>query len=91
MSGNIIPLTPPSPAAVPATAAAPAPLETWGRPPQQPQGGAQMQRMVSVLRRFRWLILAMTLLGTAIGVVATRFVDPVYAPVTPMLAVSIRP
>jgi capsular exopolysaccharide synthesis family protein len=77
-TGHIIPLTPPPPAAVAAPAALPAPLETWGRPPQPPQGGSQLQRLTSVLRRFKWLILALTLLGTAAGIVATRFIDPVY-------------
>ena len=78
-TGNIIPLTPPPSTAVAIPAAAPAPIEMWGRPPQPPQGGAQLQRLTSVMRRFKWLILALTLFGTAVGIVATRFNDPVYA------------
>ena len=79
MSGHIIPLSPSPSAAITTPASAPAPLESWGRPPQPPQGGSQMQRLASVMRRFKWLIVALTLIGTAVGVVATRFVDPVYA------------
>ena len=79
MSGNIIPLTPPTPAPVVPSPAVAAPIEAWGRPPQPPAGGgAQLQRIGSVLRRFKWLILALTILGTVGGIIATRFVDPVY-------------
>lgn len=37
-----------------------------------------IQRTVAALRRFRWLILALTLLGLAGGVIATRFIEPEY-------------
>jgi capsular exopolysaccharide synthesis family protein len=78
MSGNIIPLSPP-----PATAVAPhAPataLQSWGAPPAPPaKKTPQVQRLAAVLGRFKWLILGCTILGTAGGIVATRFVHPTW-------------
>src|ERR1051325_10075448 len=37
-----------------------------------------LTRLRSTLKRFRWLILALTLAGTGVGVVATRFIKPDY-------------
>ncbi|MDP9144983.1 MAG: Wzz/FepE/Etk N-terminal domain-containing protein, partial [Actinomycetota bacterium] len=37
-----------------------------------------LSRLVASLRRFRWLILGLTLAGLAGGILATRFLDPVY-------------
>jgi polysaccharide biosynthesis transport protein len=42
-------------------------------------GGVQWSRYVAALRRYRWLILLITVLGTAAGVVATRFLKPLYS------------
>ena len=52
-------------------------MQTWG-PPQQPagppQGGAlNIGRYVSAIRRYKWLIAVIVLLGTIGGIVATRF------------------
>lgn len=35
-------------------------------------------RYIAAIKRYKWLILAVTILGTGIGVVATRFLQPVY-------------
>ncbi len=37
-----------------------------------------LRRLIAALRRFRWLILALTLAGLGGGILATRFIDPVY-------------
>jgi len=40
--------------------------------------GAAAQRYVSALKRFKWLIASFVVLGAAAGVVATRFIAPLY-------------
>ena len=40
--------------------------------------GFQWHRYISALRRYKWLILLITALGTAAGVLATRFLIPEY-------------
>ena len=35
-------------------------------------------RYISAIKRYKWLILLVTVLGTAIGVIATRFMKPIY-------------
>ena len=47
-------------------------------PAAPPAGAFPWARYVSVLRRYKWLILAVALLGSGAGVVATRFVPPTY-------------
>jgi capsular exopolysaccharide synthesis family protein len=39
---------------------------------------AKLERAMSAIRRFKWLILIITLLGTAGGVLAARYIDPKY-------------
>jgi capsular exopolysaccharide synthesis family protein len=46
--------------------------------PLEEQDGINWRRVMHALRRHKWLVLAATVLGTAIGVVATRFVSPQY-------------
>ena len=40
--------------------------------------GPDWHRILSALQRFKWLILSITLLGTAAGIAATRYVQPAY-------------
>jgi capsular exopolysaccharide synthesis family protein len=47
-------------------------------PEQQAGGGISITRLLAALKRFKWLVLALTLLGAVIGTVLTRFVDPKY-------------
>lgn len=42
-------------------------------------GSSNLTRILQAIKRFRWLILAMTLAGLAGGLIATRFVVPKYA------------
>lgn len=80
MSGNIIPLAPPSRTAITHPAPRQVPQQ-WGPPAPPtlpPSSTPKFQRYLSVLGRFKWLILLCTLLGTGAGVLATRFVEPQY-------------
>jgi len=43
-----------------------------------PTTGPNIQRYVSALYRFKWLIIVLTAIGGATGYVATRFVEPEY-------------
>lgn len=40
--------------------------------------GLDWRRVLSAVQRFKWLIVAVTVAGTAAGVVATRFLSPAY-------------
>ncbi|MBC8088141.1 MAG: polysaccharide biosynthesis tyrosine autokinase [Phycisphaerae bacterium] len=43
-----------------------------------PTTGPNIQRYVSALNRFKWLIIVLTAIGGATGYVATRFIEPEY-------------
>src|SRR6266545_3432440 len=45
----------------------------------EPDSGLDWRRVLSALLRYKWLVAAVTLVGTAAGIGATRFVDPEYA------------
>ena len=53
-------------------------LTTPGAPPPPPVEQSDWQRYLSSVLRHKWLVMGITLLGTALGVVATRFLDPRY-------------
>jgi polysaccharide biosynthesis transport protein len=69
-------------APVTASAALPAipqaPVEQWGSPPPPPSAAPAYQRYLSAISRFKWLVLAMLLLGLLGGYVATRYIKPEY-------------
>ena len=66
-----------APAAAPALPAVQQPpLEQWGAPPQPAQTAPGYQRYIAALARFKWLIVAMVLLGLLGGYIATRYVKP---------------
>jgi capsular exopolysaccharide synthesis family protein len=44
----------------------------------EPEGGMQLGRYIAAIKRYRWLILAVVVVGTGIGLLATRFIDPIY-------------
>lgn len=48
-------------------------------PSGEDEGDFDWRRALHAMRRYRWLVLLVTLLGTGLGVVATRFLGPVYA------------
>lgn len=43
-----------------------------------PSTGPNIQRYVSALSRFKWLIICITILGAVGGTIATRFIEPEY-------------
>ncbi|MGH7751272.1 MAG: Wzz/FepE/Etk N-terminal domain-containing protein, partial [Gemmatimonadales bacterium] len=53
-------------------------LRGWEGGDRAEATGLDWARVLSALRRFKWLAVIVTLLGTAAGVVATRVVRPVY-------------
>src|SRR5688572_23779444 len=53
-------------------------LEPYSEPLHQNTGSNNISRLISALRRFRWVIAGLTLLGVAGGIVATRFIKPEY-------------
>lgn len=57
------------------------PPNLWQHPPEDPFSageGFDWRRYVAVFLRFKWLIVLVTVLGTAAGVAATRFIAPQY-------------
>lgn len=40
--------------------------------------GAKFRRYIAAVKRFRWLVIGLAAAGTIAGVIATRFIDPVY-------------
>ena len=53
-------------------------LEPYSEPLHQNTGSNNISRLISALRRFRWVIAGLTLLGVAGGIVASRFIKPEY-------------
>lgn len=53
-------------------------LAELGAAPPLPEAGVPWGRYVSALRRYKWLMLAVIILGTAASLVATRFLKPEY-------------
>ncbi len=69
----------PLPAPLRRGAAAPPPALSLAEPEfADAEGGLDWHRVLGAILRFKWLILAITLLGGAVGMVATRFVKPQY-------------
>lgn len=76
MSTSHLPLPPPaaSPVMVPTS---PTALSTDLGAVEQ-EGGLDWHRILSAVLRFKWLIVAVTVVGTAAGVAATRFLSAAY-------------
>jgi polysaccharide biosynthesis transport protein len=82
MKNSIVPAGPFRDAApVPAGMTDIAPLDLTPQPLNEDDeggGGAKLRRYWAAIKRFRWLIIILAALGTAAGVAATRFIDPVF-------------
>lgn len=74
MSGNLVPN---DPAGVPAEQLSPLPA-TWDEAPRVEAGSPALARYSAALLRYKWLMLAVTVAGTAIGFGVTRFLKPEY-------------
>src|SRR6476619_2128280 len=61
------------------TVQAPAPAgQGWGGEPTIAPPKSPLERPLSAIRRYKWLLLAVVLLSTLAGVIATRMVKPEY-------------
>lgn len=78
MAGGLIKARAPADAALDQDGAVPA--QAWGfsPPPNESVRTVPWARYIAALRRYKWLMLAIIVIGTALGVVATRFMSPVY-------------
>jgi polysaccharide biosynthesis transport protein len=65
-------------AAPPLPAISQGPLEQWGAPPPPASTSSGMRRYLAAVDRFKWLVIAMVLLGLLAGYVATRYIKPEY-------------
>lgn len=77
-------LTPSPPPEHPQGTTSPAPLQAASRPPApEPFGtddqGVDWGRYLAAARRYKWMILALTVLGTMGAVFGSRFIKPEYA------------
>src|SRR4029453_3201396 len=79
MSGSLVPST--SQSMEPAPDGGHGAMQSWGPPaPPAPaaSGAMNVGRYFSALRRYKWLIAIMTLVGVIGGVAATQFIKPTY-------------
>jgi capsular exopolysaccharide synthesis family protein len=79
MSGSLVPSSPSAIELAPDGASTA--VQSWGppAPPAAPPAGAlNVGRYIAALRRYKWLILVITLLGIVGGVAATQFIKPTY-------------
>ncbi|HET8648418.1 MAG TPA: polysaccharide biosynthesis tyrosine autokinase [Gemmatimonadales bacterium] len=79
MAGNLIP-NDPNDALQPAGAGLPQ-LADEALPPMAPveaDEGVQWGRYIAALKRYKWLMLAVVIVGTGLGILATRFLHPEY-------------
>ncbi len=53
-------------------------MEQWGAPPPPASAPPAYQRYLAAISRFKWLVMAMTILGVLAGYVATRYIRPEY-------------
>jgi len=51
-------------------------FEQWGAPPPPASTAPAYQRYLNAINRFKWLVLAMVLLGLLGGYIATRYIKP---------------
>jgi polysaccharide biosynthesis transport protein len=81
MAGNLLPPGDPPGALVQPPAFTPAPALDYDLTPFQPPaegGGIPWRRYISALRRYKWLMLLVIIVGTGATVLATRFMKPQY-------------
>jgi succinoglycan biosynthesis transport protein ExoP len=80
MSGSLVP-TPYSDNSI-TQRPAPSAIQTWEAPPTTPGTGSggvlSLGRAVAALKRYKWLILIVTAVGSLGGFIASRFINPTY-------------
>jgi capsular exopolysaccharide synthesis family protein len=77
MAGGLIKARQSSDAALEKSSAASPPAWSYS-PPDEPGSGIPWSRYFAAVRRYKWLMLAVIVAGTALGVAATRLSKPVY-------------
>jgi len=81
MSGNLLPPLEPSPDGPSFGTALTSPDQFGSRLPAGPgdeEGGLPIHRLLAALRRYKWLIIAVIIAGTSLGVLATRILKKEY-------------
>lgn len=80
MASSLTPMGPNDSAHLPAQGGPPAGFPAGAEPYAPPPGQAAnpFLRYVQAIKRFKWLILGLSLAGLAGGVIATRYIDPQY-------------
>ena len=78
MAGRIVKASAPADAALERKGRVPFPEWTGSPRGAGEDGGFPWARYVAALRRYKWSMLAIVIAGTALGVAATRLLDPVY-------------
>ena len=78
MSTSIIKAPAPADAALDGRRRTPQPAWSAAPPPGETSGGLPWARYFSALKRHKWLMLAIIVAGTAVGIAATRLLNPVY-------------
>ena len=77
MSSDYLPAPLPAEYGYPAEAGAP--LQNWpAPPPDEPRSGFQLERIFSAIKRYRWLVAGLFIVGLGGGLIATRFIVPQY-------------
>lgn len=78
MAGNLTKARAPAEATLENSSSLPTPPWSFSPPPDESTSSVPWARYIAALRRYTWLMLAIIVAGTALGVVATRFMKPVY-------------
>jgi succinoglycan biosynthesis transport protein ExoP len=78
MAGGLIKARVPAEAALEERRVAPTPEWSFSAPPHEPPSRVPWARYIAAVRRYKWLMLAIIIAGTALGVVATRFMSSAY-------------
>jgi polysaccharide biosynthesis transport protein len=78
MAGGLIKARVPADAALDESRSLPSPAWNFSPPPDDSARRVPWARYAAALRRYKWLMLAIIVAGTALGVFATRFLRPLY-------------
>jgi capsular exopolysaccharide synthesis family protein len=72
------PVTPALGASLTAPGAAGLPWQGQLPPLEEPEAGIPWERFIAAIKRYRWLVIAVAVLGTVLSVLGSRFVKPEY-------------
>jgi len=72
------PVTPALGGSLTAPSAAGLPWQGQLPPMEEPEAGIPWERFIAAIKRYRWLVIAVALVGTVLSVLGSRFVKPSY-------------